>query len=161
MTISLGDACRPGCLADATDSCKIDELSRLGALVQRDLDKNVQVMVEGPGHVPFNQIAVNMEIQKPLCHGTPFYVLGPLVTDIAPGYDYIGGAVAAMHGEAFLCYVTSTEHLALPNFEDVRQGIIASKIAIHAADIAKGLPGARDLADKMAVARRELKWEKQ
>lgn len=165
VTISLGDACRPGCLADATDNCQIDELSRLGELVERAWKRNVQVMVEGPGHVPLNQIAANMEIQKTLCHGAPFYVLGPLVTDIAPGYDHItaaiGGAVAAMHGAAFLCYVTPAEHLALPNLEDVRQGIIASKIAAHAADIAKGLPGAREQDDKMAAARRELNWEKQ
>jgi phosphomethylpyrimidine synthase len=165
VTISLGDACRPGCLADATDNCQIDELSRLGELVERAWKRNVQVMVEGPGHVPLNQIAANMEIQKTLCHGAPFYVLGPLVTDIAPGYDHItaaiGGAVAAMHGAAFLCYVTPAEHLALPNLEDVRQGIIASKIAAHAADIAKGLPGAREADDKMAAARRVLDWEAQ
>ncbi|MCR5756644.1 MAG: phosphomethylpyrimidine synthase ThiC [Selenomonas sp.] len=165
VTISLGDACRPGCLADATDNCQIDELSRLGELVQRAWKHNVQVMVEGPGHIPLNQVAANMEIQKTLCHGAPFYVLGPLVTDIAPGYDHItaaiGGAVAAMHGAAFLCYVTPAEHLALPNLEDVRQGIMASKIAAHAADIAKGLPGAREQDDKMAAARRELDWEKQ
>ena len=165
VTISLGDACRPGCLADATDNCQIDELSRLGELVERAWKRNVQVMVEGPGHVPLHQIAANMEIQKTLCHGAPFYVLGPLVTDIAPGYDHItaaiGGAVAAMHGAAFLCYVTPAEHLALPNLEDVRQGIIASKIAAHAADIAKGLPGAREQDDKMAAARRRLDWEAQ
>ncbi|BAL83174.1 putative thiamine biosynthesis protein ThiC [Selenomonas ruminantium subsp. lactilytica TAM6421] len=165
VTISLGDACRPGCLADATDNCQLDELSRLGELVKRAWKRNVQVMVEGPGHVPLNQIAANMEIQKTLCHGAPFYVLGPLVTDIAPGYDHItaaiGGAVAAMNGAAFLCYVTPAEHLALPNLEDVRQGIIASKIAAHAADVAKGLPGARLLDDRMADARRELDWDKQ
>jgi phosphomethylpyrimidine synthase len=122
-------------------------------------------MVEGPGHVPMDQIAANMKIQQTLCHGAPFYVLGPLVTDIAPGYDHItaaiGGAIAAMHGAAFLCYVTPAEHLALPNVEDTRNGIIASKIAAHAADIAKGLPGARDMDDKMADARRALDWEEQ
>jgi len=165
VTISLGDACRPGCLADATDACQIDELITLGKLTERAWDKNVQVMVEGPGHVPINQIAANMEIQKTLCHNAPFYVLGPLVTDIAPGYDHItaaiGGAMAATAGAAFLCYVTPAEHLALPNVDDVREGIIASKIAAHAADIAKGLPGARDIDDKMADARRKLDWEAQ
>lgn len=141
VTISLGDACRPGCLADATDVCQIEELVRLGELTKRAWAHNVQVMVEGPGHVPLNQIAANMEVQKTLCMGAPFYVLGPLVTDIAPGYDHItsaiGGAVAAMNGAAFLCYVTPAEHLALPNVDDVKQGIIASKIAAHAADIAR------------------------
>ena len=165
VTISLGDACRPGCLSDATDACQIEELIRLGELTQRAWEKDVQVMVEGPGHVPLNQIAANMEIQKTLCHGAPFYVLGPLVTDIAPGYDHItgaiGGAVAAMSGASFLCYVTPAEHLALPNVDDVRQGIIASKIAAHASDIAKNLPHARDIDDKMADARRKLDWEKQ
>ena len=165
VTISLGDACRPGCLADATDAAQIDELITLGKLTERAWAKNVQVMVEGPGHVPLNQIAANMEIQKTLCHNAPFYVLGPLVTDIAPGYDHItaaiGGAIAATAGAAFLCYVTPAEHLALPNVDDVREGIIASKIAAHAADIAKGLPGARDIDDKMADARRKLDWEAQ
>lgn len=165
VTISLGDACRPGCLADATDVCQIEELVRLGELTKRAWAHNVQVMVEGPGHVPLNQVAANMEVQKTLCGGAPFYVLGPLVTDIAPGYDHItaaiGGAVAAMSGASFLCYVTPAEHLALPNVEDVKQGIIASKIAAHAADIAKGIPHARDIDDKMADARRELDWDKQ
>lgn len=165
VTISLGDACRPGCLADATDVCQIEELVRLGELTKRAWAHNVQVMIEGPGHVPLNQIAANMEIQKTLCMGAPFYVLGPLVTDIAPGYDHItsaiGGAVAAMNGAAFLCYVTPAEHLALPNVDDVKQGIIASKIAAHAADITKGIPGARDLDDRMADARRNLDWEAQ
>ncbi len=165
VTISLGDACRPGCLADATDVCQIEELVRLGELTARAWAHNVQVMVEGPGHVPLNQIAANMEIQKTICKGAPFYVLGPLVTDIAPGYDHItsaiGGAVAAMNGAAFLCYVTPAEHLALPNVEDVKQGIIASKIAAHAADIAKGIPGARDVDDRMADARRNLDWDAQ
>ena len=165
VTISLGDACRPGCLADATDVCQIDELVRLGELTKRAWAHNVQVLVEGPGHVPLNQIAANMEVQKRVCMGAPFYVLGPLVTDIAPGYDHItsaiGGAVAAMHGAAFLCYVTPAEHLALPNVDDVRQGIIAAKIAAHAADVAKGVPGAREIDDRMADARRALDWEAQ
>lgn len=165
VTISLGDACRPGCLADATDVCQIEELVRLGELTKRAWDHNVQVMVEGPGHVPLDQVAANMEIQKSICMGAPFYVLGPLVTDIAPGYDHItgaiGGAVAAMSGAAFLCYVTPAEHLALPNVEDVKQGIIASKIAAHAADIAKGIPGAREIDDRMADARRNLDWDAQ
>ena len=165
VTISLGDACRPGCLADATDSCQIGELLRLGELTQRAWDRDVQVMVEGPGHVPMDQIAANMKVQQTICKGAPFYVLGPLVTDIAPGYDHItaaiGGAIAAMSGAAFLCYVTPAEHLALPNIDDVRQGIIASRIAAHAADIAKGIPGAREQDDRMADARRKLDWEAQ
>ena len=165
VTISLGDACRPGCLADATDVCQIEELVRLGELTKQAWEHNVQVMVEGPGHVPLNQVAANMQVQQSICMGAPFYVLGPLVTDIAPGYDHItaaiGGAVAAMSGAAFLCYVTPAEHLALPNVEDVKQGIIASKIAAHAADIAKGIPGAREIDDKMADARRALDWEAQ
>ena len=165
VTISLGDACRPGCLADDTDVCQIEELVRLGELTKRAWAHNVQVMVEGPGHVPLNQVAANMQVQQSICMGAPFYVLGPLVTDIAPGYDHItaaiGGAVAAMSGAAFLCYVTPAEHLALPNVEDVKQGIIASKIAAHAADIAKGIPGAREIDDKMADARRALDWEAQ
>ena len=165
VTISLGDACRPGCLADATDVCQIEELVRIGELTKRAWEKNVQVMVEGPGHVPLDQIAANMKVQETICMGAPFYVLGPIVTDIAPGYDHItsaiGGAVAAMNGAAFLCYVTPAEHLALPNVEDVKQGIIAAKIAAHAADIAKKLPHARDIDDRMAEARRNLDWEKQ
>ena len=165
VTISLGDACRPGCLADATDVCQIEELVRLGELTKRAWDHNVQVMVEGPGHVPLDQIAANMKVQQTICMGAPFYVLGPLVTDIAPGYDHItsaiGGAVAAMNGAAFLCYVTPAEHLALPNVDDVKQGIIASKIAAHAADIAKGIPHARDIDDRMGDARRVLDWDAQ
>ena len=165
VTISLGDACRPGCLADATDVCQIEELVRLGELTKRAWAHNVQVMVEGPGHVPLDQVAANMQVQQSICMGAPFYVLGPLVTDIAPGYDHItaaiGGAVAAMNGAAFLCYVTPAEHLALPNVEDVKQGIIASKIAAHAADIAKGIPGARERDDQMADARRALDWDGQ
>ena len=163
VTISLGDACRPGCLADATDVCQIEELVRLGELTKRAWEHNVQVMVEGPGHVPLNQVAANMQVQQSICMGAPFYVLGPLVTDIAPGYDHItaaiGGAVAAMSGAAFLCYVTPAEHLALPNVEDVKRGIIASKIAAHAADIAKGVKGARDWDKAMSTARKKLDWE--
>ena len=165
VTISLGDALRPGCLADATDVCQIEELVRLGELTKRAWEKDVQVMVEGPGHVPMDQIAANMKVQQTICMGAPFYVLGPLVTDIAPGYDHItaaiGGAMAAMSGAAFLCYVTPAEHLALPNLDDVKQGIIASRIAAHAADIAKGVRGARDIDDKMGDARRALDWEAQ
>ncbi len=165
VTVSLGDACRPGCLADATDVCQIEELVRLGELTDRAWKHNVQVMVEGPGHVPMNQIAANMQVQQTICKGAPFYVLGPLVTDIAPGYDHItsaiGGAIAAMNGAAFLCYVTPAEHLALPNVDDVKQGIIASKIAAHAADIAKGIPNARKIDDMMADARHKLDWEEQ
>lgn len=163
VTISLGDACRPGCLADATDVCQIEELVRLGELTRRAWDKDVQVMVEGPGHVPLDQIAANMKVQQTICMGAPFYVLGPLVTDIAPGYDHItaaiGGAVAAMHGAAFLCYVTPAEHLALPNLDDVKQGIMASKIAAHAADIAKGVPHARQQDNAMSEARHKVDWE--
>ena len=165
ITMSLGDACRPGCIADATDTAQIEELITLGELTKRAWEKDVQVMIEGPGHMPMNQIAANMEIQKTLCHGAPFYVLGPLVTDVAPGYDHItsaiGGAIAAASGAAFLCYVTPAEHLALPNVDDVKQGIIASKIAAHAADIAKGVRGAREIDDRMADARRVLDWEAQ
>lgn len=165
VTISLGDACRPGCLADASDVCQIEELVRLGELTKRAWARDVQVMVEGPGHMPLDQIAANMKIQQTICMGAPFYVLGPLVTDIAPGYDHItsaiGGAVAASNGAAFLCYVTPAEHLALPNVDDVKQGIIASKIAAHAADIAKHIPGARDIDDKMADARQRFDWDTQ
>lgn len=165
VTISLGDACRPGCLADATDGCQIEELIMLGELTERAWKRDVQVMVEGPGHVPMDQIAANMKIQQTICKGAPFYVLGPLVTDIAPGYDHItaaiGGAIAAWQGAAFLCYVTPAEHLALPNVDDVHQGIIASKIAAHAADIVKGIPGARDQDDRMADARKALDWDAQ
>ena len=165
VTVSLGDACRPGCLADASDVCQIEELVRLGELTKRAWEKDVQVMVEGPGHMPMDQIQANMKIQQTLCGGAPFYVLGPLVTDIAPGYDHItgaiGGAIAAASGAAFLCYVTPAEHLGLPNVEDVKQGIIASKIAAHAADIAKGVRGAMEQDNAMADARRALDWEAQ
>jgi phosphomethylpyrimidine synthase len=165
VTISLGDACRPGCLADASDICQIEELVRLGELTKRAWAKKVQVIVEGPGHMPLDQIEANMKLQQTICNGAPFYVLGPLVTDIAPGYDHItsaiGGAVAAMNGAAFLCYVTPAEHLALPNVDDVKQGIIASKIAAHAADIAKHIPHARDIDDRMSDARLNFDWEGQ
>lgn len=163
VTLSLGDACRPGCIADATDASQIEELITLGMLTRRAWEKDVQVMIEGPGHMPLNQIAANMEIQKTLCHGAPFYVLGPLVTDVAPGYDHItsaiGGAVAAANGASFLCYVTPAEHLRLPDVEDVKEGIIAARIAAHAADIAKGLPGAADWDYQMSTARKRLDWE--
>lgn len=165
VTLSLGDACRPGCLADATDVCQIEELVRLGELAKRAKQYGVQAMIEGPGHVPLDQIQMNMEVQESLCDGAPFYVLGPLVTDIAPGYDHItaaiGGAVAGMHGASFLCYVTPAEHLALPNADDVKDGIMAFKIAAHAADIARGIPNARDIDDTMAKARQVLDWEAQ
>ena len=163
VTISLGDACRPGCLADATDVCQIEELVRLGELTKRAWDHNVQVMVEGPGHVPLDQVAANMKVQQSICMGAPFYVLGPLVTDIAPGYDHItsaiGGAIAASSGANFLCYVTPAEHLRLPDLQDVREGIVASKIAAHAADIANGIPYAREQDNRMSEARQRIDWE--
>lgn len=162
VTLSLGDACRPGCLKDATDASQIEELITLGELTKRAWEKDVQVMIEGPGHMPLNQIAANMEIQKTLCHGAPFYVLGPIVTDVAPGYDHItaaiGGAVAAMNGASFLCYVTPAEHLRLPDVDDVKEGIIAARIAAHAADIAKGVPNAIDWDNAMSAARKKLDW---
>ncbi|BDV41735.1 phosphomethylpyrimidine synthase [Geotalea uraniireducens] len=165
MTLSLGDGFRPGCLADATDRAQIHELIILGELTQRAQAAGVQVMIEGPGHVPLNQIEANILLQKRLCHGAPFYVLGPLVTDIAPGYDHItcaiGGAIAAAAGADFLCYVTPSEHLRLPTIEDVREGVIASKIAAHAADIAKGVKGAMDKDIVMAKCRKKLDWEGQ
>ena len=164
VTISLGDACRPGCLADASDVCQIEELVRLGELTKRAWEKDVQVMVEGPGHMAMDEIAANMKLQKRLCHNAPFYVLGPLVTDVAPGYDHItsaiGGAVAAANGADFLCYVTPAEHLRLPDLQDMREGIIASRIAAHAGDIAKGIPGARQWDNDMSDARRAIDWEK-
>lgn len=163
ITMSLGDACRPGCLKDASDISQIEELVTLGELTARAWEKDVQVMVEGPGHMPMNQIAANMEIQKTICKGAPFYVLGPLVTDIAPGYDHItaaiGGAIAAASGASFLCYVTPAEHLRLPSLDDVKEGIIASRIAAHAADIAKGVKGAIEWEHQMSLARKKLDWE--
>ena len=165
VTISLGDALRPGCIDDASDAGQISELIELGNLAKRAWDKDVQVMIEGPGHMAMNEIVANMQMEKRLCHGAPFYVLGPLVTDIAPGYDHItsaiGGAIAAQAGANFLCYVTPAEHLRLPDENDVREGIVASKIAAHAADIALGLPGARDRDNAMAEARHKLDWPAQ
>ena len=165
VTLSLGDACRPGSIEDAGDISQIEELVTLGELTQRAWERNVQVMIEGPGHMPLDQIRANMEIEQTICKGAPFYVLGPLVTDVAPGYDHItaaiGGAIAATYGASFLCYVTPAEHLRLPTVEDVKEGIMASKIAAHAADIAKGIPGAKDWDYQMSEARRNLDWEKQ
>jgi phosphomethylpyrimidine synthase len=164
VTLSLGDGLRPGAIADATDRGQISELMMLGELVQRAREAGVQAMVEGPGHVPLNQIKLNIELQKKLCDGAPFYVLGPLVTDVAPGYDHltsaIGGALAGASGADFLCYVTPAEHLRLPTLEDVRTGVIFCKIAAHAADLAKGLPGASDWDLAMSTARKALDWEK-
>lgn len=163
VTISLGDALRPGCIDDSTDAGQIAELIELGNLTKRAWERDVQVMVEGPGHMAMDEIAANMKLQKRLCHNAPFYVLGPLVTDIAPGYDHItsaiGGAIAAASGADFLCYVTPAEHLRLPDLSDVKEGIIASKIAAHAADIAKGIPNARDIDNKMAQARHKVDWD--
>ena len=165
VTMSLGDACRPGCIMDASDISQIEELVTLGELTRRAWEKDVQVMIEGPGHMPINQIQANMEIQKTICKGAPFYVLGPLVTDIAPGYDHItsaiGGAIAATYGASFLCYVTPAEHLRLPDLNDVKEGIIATRIAAHAADIAKGIPHATDWDLKMNNARKVLDWDAQ
>lgn len=165
VTLSLGDGLRPGCLADATDRAQVSELIILGELAQRAYQAGVQVMIEGPGHVPLNQIETNIQLQKRLCHGAPFYVLGPLVTDIAPGYDHIaaaiGGAIAATAGADFLCYVTPAEHLGLPSVDDVREGVIASLIAAHAADIAKGVKNAMQRDINMAKARKALNWQKQ
>ena len=163
VTISIGDAMRPGCGYDATDAGQIAELIEIGKLTKRAWDAGVQVMVEGPGHMAIDEIAANMKLQKRLCHDAPFYVLGPLVTDIAPGYDHItaaiGGAVAASSGADFLCYVTPAEHLRLPDVNDVREGLVATKIAAHAADVAKGIPGARDRDNRMSDARRRFDWE--
>ena len=149
VTLSLGDACRPGCLEDAGDIAQMEELVTLGELTQRAWAQDVQVIIEGPGHMPLHQIQANMELQKTICKGAPFYVLGPIVTDVAPGYDHItaaiGGAMAAAYGASFLCYVTPAEHLSLPDVDDVKEGIIASKIAAHAADIAKGSKGSYGL----------------
>ena len=165
VTLSLGDGLRPGCLADATDRPQIQELLLLGELTERAWAEEVQVMIEGPGHVPLDQIATNIQLEKKLCKGAPFYVLGPLVTDVAPGYDHIvcaiGGALAGYHGADFLCYVTPAEHLKLPSPEDVREGVIATRIAGHAADVARGLAGAREWDDEMARARKALDWERQ
>lgn len=165
VTLSLGDGLRPGCIADATDRPQIQELIILGELVDRARAAGVQAMVEGPGHVPIHQIEANVRLQKHLCHGAPFYVLGPLVTDIAPGYDHIaaaiGGAWAAYFGADFLCYVTPAEHLRLPTVDDVREGVTVLRLAAHAADVARGLPGARDWDLAMSRARKDLDWKRQ
>lgn len=165
VTISLGDGLRPGCLADASDAAQFAELETLGELVGSCRQAGVQVMVEGPGHVPFDQIEMNVRKQQELCSGAPFYVLGPVVTDVAPGYDHItssiGATAAAYYGASLLCYVTPAEHLGLPTDEDVRQGVMAYRIAAHSADVAKGLPGAREWDDRMADARREFDWNRQ
>ncbi len=164
ITLSLGDALRPGSINDASDASQIKELITLGELTKRAWEKNVQVIIEGPGHMALNEIEANMVMQKRLCHGAPFYVLGPLVTDVAPGYDHItsaiGGAIAATYGADFLCYVTPAEHLRLPNLDDMKEGIIASKIAAHAADIAKGVKNARSWDNEMSKARADLNWER-
>ena len=165
MVLSLGDGLRPGCLADATDRGQLQELILLGELAKKARQRGVQVMIEGPGHVPLQDIQANIQLEKSICEGAPFYVLGPLPTDIAPGYDHItaaiGGALAGMAGADFLCYVTPSEHLRLPGLEDVREGIMASRIAAHIADIAKGLPGARERDDLMARNRKALNWQGQ
>jgi len=165
VTLSLGDGLRPGSILDATDRPQIEELLTLGELVKRAREAGVQVMVEGPGHVPLDQVEMNVRLEKRVCHGAPFYVLGPLVTDIAPGYDHIvsaiGGAIAAAAGADFLCYVTPAEHLGLPTEDDVREGLIASRIAAHAADIVKGVPGALERDLELARARKRLDWETQ
>ena len=164
LTLSLGDACRPGSINDSTDPSQIHELMVLGELTLRAWERNVQVIIEGPGHMAINEIEANMLLEKKLCHGAPFYVLGPIVTDIAPGYDHItsaiGGAIAATYGADFLCYVTPAEHLRLPDLDDMKEGIIASKIAAHAGDIAKNIKGARDHDNAMSKARQELNWNK-
>jgi len=165
LTLSLGDGARPGCLSDATDRTQINELVTLGELRDRAVDAGVQVIIEGPGHVPLNQVELNIRMQKEICKGAPFYVLGPLVTDIAMGYDHIaaaiGGAIAGAAGADFLCYVTPSEHIRLPNIEDVKEGVIASKIAAHAGDIAKGIKGAIDMDNEMARRRKALDWNGQ
>ncbi len=165
ICISLGDGLRPGAIKDSTDAPQIQELITMGELTKRAWARNVQVMIEGPGHVPLNEVEMNMKLQKKLCHNAPFYVLGPLVTDIAPGYDHItsaiGGALAAMHGADFLCYVTPAEHLRLPSVDDVKEGIMASKIAAHAGDLAKGIRGAMDKDLTMSRARKALDWDAQ
>ena len=165
VVLSLGDGLRPGCLHDATDRAQITELITLGELQKKALEEGVQVMIEGPGHVPLNQVEENIKLEKSLCNGAPFYVLGPLVTDIAPGYDHItsaiGGAIAAGAGADFLCYVTPAEHLRLPSVSDVKEGVIAAKIAAHAGDIAKGIKDAVNLDLQMSKNRRAMNWEKQ
>jgi phosphomethylpyrimidine synthase len=165
FTLSLGDGLRPGCLADATDRAQVEELITLGELVDCSREAGVQAMVEGPGHLPLDQIAANVQLEKSLCRGAPFYVLGPLVTDVGAGYDHItaaiGGAIAAAAGADFLCYVTPTEHLSLPSIEDVKEGVITSRIAAHAADIVKGVKGAKEWDEQMSRARKALDWKTQ
>nr|WP_281374507.1 phosphomethylpyrimidine synthase ThiC [Desulfoluna butyratoxydans] len=164
LTLSLGDGCRPGSINDSTDAAQVEELITLGELTKRAWEQDVQVMIEGPGHMAMDEITGNMMMEKRLCHGAPFYVLGPLVTDVAPGYDHItsaiGGAIAAANGADFLCYVTPAEHLRLPDLEDMKEGVIATRIAAHAADIAKKIPGARSWDNAMSKARADLDWEK-
>jgi len=165
VTLSLGDGLRPGCIKDATDKAQLDELKKLGKLAKKAYEEDIQVIIEGPGHIPLNQIEMNVNLEKEYCNNAPFYVLGPLVTDIAPGYDHItsaiGGALAAMYGADFLCYVSPAEHLGLPDIEDVRQGVIAAKIAAHSADIAKGIKDAQKWDDELSKARADLDWKKQ
>ena len=164
VTLSLGDGLRPGCLKDATDKAQLSELHVLGELTKKAWEQDVQVMIEGPGHIPLHEIEKNIILEKEICHGAPFYVLGPIVTDIAPGYDHItsaiGGCLAAYYGADFLCYVTPAEHLGLPNVEEVREGVIASRIAAHAADVARNLKGAINWDNEMSNARSKLDWKK-
>jgi phosphomethylpyrimidine synthase len=165
ITLSLGDGFRPGAIEDSSDRAQFHELSILGELTKRARMRDVQVIIEGPGHIPINEIEMNVKMEKKICHGAPFYVLGPLVTDIAPGYDHIvsaiGGAVAASYGADFLCYVTPSEHLGIPDLEDVERGVIASRIAAHAGDIAKGIPGAKEWDREISLARKAMDWERQ
>lgn len=165
ITLSLGDGFRPGAIQDASDRAQFHELSILGELTKRAQERDVQVMIEGPGHIPINEIEMNVKMEKKICHGAPFYVLGPLVTDIAPGYDHIvsaiGGAVAASYGADFLCYVTASEHLGIPDLHDVEEGVVTARIAAHAGDIAKSIPGAKEWDKKISLARKNMDWEKQ
>jgi phosphomethylpyrimidine synthase len=165
LTLSLGDGFRPGAIEDSSDRAQFHELSILGELTKRAHKRNVQVIIEGPGHIPINEIEMNVKMEKKVCHGAPFYVLGPLVTDIAPGYDHIvsaiGGAVASYYGADFLCYVTPSEHLGIPDLEDVKKGVIASRIAAHAGDVAKGIPGAKEWDKEISIARKKMDWQRQ
>ncbi len=165
ITLSLGDGFRPGAIQDASDRAQFHELSILGELTRRAQERDVQVMIEGPGHIPINEIEMNVKMEKKICHGAPFYVLGPIVTDVAPGYDHIvsaiGGAVAASYGADFLCYVTASEHLGIPDLHDVEEGVITARIAAHAGDIAKSIPGAKEWDRKISLARKNMDWEKQ
>ena len=165
LTLSLGDGFRPGAIEDSSDRAQFHELSILGELTKRAHMRDVQVIIEGPGHIPINEIEMNVKMEKKVCHGAPFYVLGPLVTDIAPGYDHIvsaiGGAVAAYYGADFLCYVTPSEHLGIPDLEDVKEGVLASRIAAHAGDIAKGVPGAKEWDKEISIARKKMDWQRQ